>query len=88
LYIPAVKAAKVFTFRDRYHLEANFQLFNVLNNSSAVATNYLTGPTTYRIGLMFGISMPGFKTVTGYFHLELNEIGALSYVTTVTGRSA
>ena len=44
-----LKAAKVFTFRDRYHLEANFQLFNILNNSAAVTTNYLTGPTTFGV---------------------------------------
>jgi hypothetical protein len=44
-----VKAAKVFAFRDRFHLEANFQVFNLLNNSAAVSTNYLTGPTTFGV---------------------------------------
>ena len=44
-----LKAAKVFTFHDRYHLEANFQIFNLLNNSAAVSTNYLTGATTFGV---------------------------------------
>jgi hypothetical protein len=37
-----VKAAKVFTFKDRYHLEGNFQFFNTLNGNAAVTTSYLT----------------------------------------------
>jgi Carboxypeptidase regulatory-like domain len=44
-----LKTAKVFTLHDRYHLEANFQIFNILNNSAAVSTNYLTGATTFGV---------------------------------------
>jgi len=44
-----VKAAKVFTLREKYHLELNFQVYNILNNSSAVATNYLNSPTTFNV---------------------------------------
>jgi hypothetical protein len=39
------KVAKTIVFRDRYHLELNFQEFNLLNDSAAVTTNYLTGST-------------------------------------------
>jgi hypothetical protein len=43
------KTAKVFTLHDKYHLELNFQVYNILNNSSAVATNYLNSPTTFNV---------------------------------------
>jgi Carboxypeptidase regulatory-like domain len=43
------KAAKVFTLRDRYHLEMNFQVYNILNNSAAVTTNYLNSPSTFNV---------------------------------------
>jgi hypothetical protein len=39
-----VKLARVFTFHERYKLEGNFQVFNLLNTSAAVATNYQTNP--------------------------------------------
>ena len=38
----SVKAAKIFTLGERYHIEGNVQVFNVLNSSAAVSTNYLT----------------------------------------------
>ncbi len=58
------RGAKKFTFREKYHLEANFQVFNLLNSNAAVSTNYLTGanfqavtgilsPRVFRIGGMF-----------------------------------
>ena len=37
-----IKGAKVFTFKDRYNLEGNFQVFNTLNSNAAVTTSYLT----------------------------------------------
>src|SRR5258708_39251415 len=44
-----IKTSKVFTIHDRYHIEANFQVFNLLNSSAAVATNYLTGASTFSV---------------------------------------
>jgi hypothetical protein len=49
IIIPNAKTAKVFTLRDKYHLELNFQDYNILSNSSAVATNYLYSPTTFNL---------------------------------------
>ena len=43
------KTAKVFTLHDKYHLELNFQAYSILNNSSAVSTNYLISPTTFNV---------------------------------------
>lgn len=43
------KTAKVFTLHDKYHLELNFQVHNILNNSSAVSTNDLNSPTTFNV---------------------------------------
>lgn len=45
----STKAAKIFTIGERYHVEGNVQVFNVLNSSAAVNTNYLTGPTTFGV---------------------------------------
>jgi hypothetical protein len=45
----SAKVAKDFAIRERYHVEANFQVFNLLNSSAAVNTNYLTGPTTFGV---------------------------------------
>jgi len=59
------KAAKVFTFHDRYHLEANFQVFNVLNSSAAVTTNYLTGASTF--GVVSNILSPRVARIGGLF---------------------
>jgi hypothetical protein len=60
-----VKAAKVFTIRDRFHLEANFQVFNILNSSAAVTTNYLTGPTTF--GVVSDLISPRVARIGGLF---------------------
>ena len=45
----SAKGAKDFSIHERYHIEANCQVFNLLNSSAAVATNYLTGPTTFGV---------------------------------------
>ena len=45
----SAKVAKDFSIHDRYHVEANFQVFNLLNSSAAVGTNYLTGATTFGV---------------------------------------
>ena len=58
------KAAKVFKIKDRYSIEANYQLYNILNSNAAVATTYLSGstygtassivaPRVYRFGGVF-----------------------------------
>jgi hypothetical protein len=60
-----MKAAKVFTIHDRYHIEANFQLFNILNSSAAVATNYLTGPATF--GVVTDLVSPRVARIGGSF---------------------
>jgi hypothetical protein len=44
-----IKAAKIFTIRDRFKLEANAQLFNATNSSANVTTNYLTGASTFGV---------------------------------------
>jgi hypothetical protein len=44
-----VKVSKTFPIRDKFHVEANFQMFNVLNSSGAVTTNYQTGPNTFGV---------------------------------------
>lgn len=61
-----MKAAKVFTIHDRFHLEANFQMFNILNSSAAVATNYLTGPTTF--GVVTDLISPRVARIGGSFN--------------------
>jgi len=43
------KVAKDFSIGEKYHMEANFQVFNLLNSSAAVSTNYLTGATTFGV---------------------------------------
>jgi Carboxypeptidase regulatory-like domain len=60
-----VKAAKTFTIRDRFHLEANFQVFNVLNGSAAVTTNYQTGATTF--GVVSSLLSPRVARIGGVF---------------------
>jgi len=59
------KAAKVFAIHDRFHVEANFQVFNVLNSSAAVATNYLTGASTF--GVVSNILSPRVARIGGLF---------------------
>ena len=45
----SAKVAKDFSIGERYHVEANFQVFNLLNSSAAVSTNFLTGATTFGV---------------------------------------
>lgn len=45
----SVKAAKTFAIHEKYHIEANIQVFNVLNSNAGVTINYLTGPTTFGV---------------------------------------
>jgi hypothetical protein len=60
-----VKVAKTFTLRDRFHLEANFQVFNVLNGSAAVTTNYQTGANTF--GVVSSLLSPRVARIGGVF---------------------
>jgi Carboxypeptidase regulatory-like domain len=60
-----IKAAKVFAIHDRYHIEANFQVFNLLNSSAAVTTNYLTGASTF--GVVSNILSPRVARIGGLF---------------------
>jgi Carboxypeptidase regulatory-like domain len=48
-----VQGAKVFTIHERYKIEANAQVFNLLNGSGAVSTNYKT--TTNPASPTFGV---------------------------------
>jgi hypothetical protein len=48
-----VQGAKIFTMHERYKIEANAQVFNLLNGSGAVTTNYLT--TTNPASPTFGV---------------------------------
>jgi hypothetical protein len=59
------KVAKTFTFRERYHVEANFQVFNLLNGSAAVTTNYQTGATTF--GVVSSLLSPRVARIGGVF---------------------
>ncbi len=43
------RVAKVFAFESRFHLETNFQVYNLLNSSAAVGTNYQTGASTFGV---------------------------------------
>jgi hypothetical protein len=60
------KVAKTFTFHERYHLEANFQVFNILNGSAAVTTNYQTGATTF--GVVSSLLSPRVARIGGVFN--------------------
>jgi hypothetical protein len=60
-----LKVAKTFAFRERYHVEANFQVFNLLNGSGAVATNYQTGATTF--GVVSSLLSPRVARIGGVF---------------------
>ncbi|HEY4051660.1 MAG TPA: carboxypeptidase-like regulatory domain-containing protein [Acidobacteriaceae bacterium] len=60
-----VKVAKTFTIHDRFHIEGNFQVFNVLNSSGAVTTNYQTGPTTF--GVISSLISPRVARIGGVF---------------------
>jgi hypothetical protein len=60
-----IKTSKVFAIHDRYHIEANFQVFNLLNSSAAVATNYLTGASTF--GVVTDLISPRVARIGGLF---------------------
>jgi hypothetical protein len=60
-----IKISKVFTIHDRYHLEANFQVFDLLNSSAAVATNYLTGALIF--GVVTDLISPRVARIGGLF---------------------
>jgi hypothetical protein len=60
-----IKTSKVFAIHDRYHIEANFQVFNLLNSSAAVATNYLTGASTF--GVVTDLISPRVFRIGGLF---------------------
>ena len=59
--------AKVFTFRDRYKLEVNTQVFNLFNGSGSVANNWQT--TT-------NAAAPTFGVVTSIESARVARIGA------------
>jgi hypothetical protein len=44
-----VKVAKLFKIKERWNIEGNFQVFNILNSNAAVATNYQTGASTFGV---------------------------------------
>jgi len=61
-----VKGAKVFTFKERFKVEANFQVYNLLNSNAAVSINWnqttpatfntantIVAPRVFRIGGIF-----------------------------------
>ena len=60
-----VKIAKIFSFEGRYHIEANFQVYNILNSSAAVTTNYQTGASTF--GVVNTIISPRVARIGGTF---------------------
>ena len=60
-----VKVAKTFNIHERFHVEANFQVFNVLNGSGAVTTNYQTGASTF--GVVSSILSPRVARIGGVF---------------------
>jgi hypothetical protein len=65
-----LKAAKTFTFHDRFHLEANFQLFNLLNSSAATTTSYQTNPAppaAATFGVVSSILSPRVARIGGLF---------------------
>jgi hypothetical protein len=61
--ITSFRVAKKVTFADRYAVDLNFQVFNIINSSAAVSTSYLSGtfgritdilpPRVARFGLKF-----------------------------------
>lgn len=56
----SVKAAKIFAIGERCHVEGNVQVFNVLNSSAAVTTNYLTttNPNKPTFGVISSLISP------------------------------
>jgi hypothetical protein len=49
LRVECESVARVFSIEGRFHLETNFQVYNVLNNRAAVKTNYQTGANTFGV---------------------------------------
>ena len=60
-----IKAAKVFKIKERWNIEGNFQVFNILNTNAAVATNYQTGASTF--GVVSSIISPRVARIGGVF---------------------
>ncbi len=60
-----LKFAKVFTVHEKYKFEANAQLYNVMNSSANVTTNYLTGTATF--GAASDIMSPRVLRLGGNF---------------------
>jgi hypothetical protein len=60
-----IRAARDFKFHERFRLQPNFQLFNVLNTSGAVATNYRTGASTF--GVVSSIVSPRVARIGALF---------------------
>jgi hypothetical protein len=60
-----IRAAKGFKFKDKYHVEANFQIYNILNTSASVKTNYQTGASTF--GVVSTIISPRVARIGGTF---------------------
>jgi Carboxypeptidase regulatory-like domain len=60
-----VKAAKTFKIKERWNIEGNFQIFNILNSNAAVTTNYQTGASTF--GVASSIISPRVARIGGVF---------------------
>jgi len=60
-----VRVAKEFSFKERFHVEANFQVYNILNTSASVKTNYQTGASTF--GVVSTIISPRVARIGGTF---------------------
>lgn len=60
-----LRVAKVFSFEKRFHIEANFQIYNILNSSASVKTNYQTGASTF--GVASTIISPRVARIGGTF---------------------
>jgi len=61
-----MKFSKVFTLRDRFKFEPEAQIFNLLNSSANVTTNYLTGASTF--GVASDIMAPRVLRLGGSFN--------------------
>ena len=46
--IANLKVSKTFSYRERYKLQTNYEVFNMFNSSAATGITYLTGPTYLR----------------------------------------
>lgn len=59
------RAARDFKFHERFRIQPNVQLFNVLNTSGAVTTNYRTGASTF--GVVSSIVSPRVARIGALF---------------------